>query len=89
MRYTTKIELPVEKSKAGSYVLSYDALQQMLRHLGEQGNIVSIEWENGNCVATVDVFSPVTLDPEVSSLELFVRDIVNQNSGKIDRLFLL
>lgn len=82
MRYTTKIRLPVERGNFHSYTLSYNVVQQLLEMLSKESNIVSVEWENGDCVATVEMLSPVTLEPTYSSLELFARDIINQNSGK-------
>lgn len=82
MKYIAKIELPVEKSRYGNYVLSNKALNQMLNLISKKCNIVSVDWENGNCTATVEILSSVTLDSKATSLELFVRDVIYQNSGK-------
>lgn len=82
MRYTTRIELPVKHGKAGNYVLSSAALHQMIKHLESCGNILSIEWENGNCIATIELLDTVSLEPKYSSWELFVKDVLNQNSGR-------
>lgn len=82
MRYTTRIELPVTESKNGSYVLTKLALQQMLEHLKTHCNIINIEWNRGNCIATIEVFSPVELESEPTSFELFVKSIINQTNRK-------
>lgn len=82
MRYTTKIRLPVERGNSHSYTLSYNVVQQLLDMLDKESNIVSIEWDNGDCVATIEMLNPVTFEQQYSSLELFARDIANQNSGK-------
>ena len=67
MRYTTRIVLPVERGNFHSYTLSYNALRQVLECLNVEGNVVSVEWENGDCVATVEMLAPITLEQEYSS----------------------
>ena len=82
MRYTTRIELPVTESKNGNYVLTKLALQQMLEYLKTQCNIINIEWNQGNCIATIEMLSPVELESEPTSFELFVKGVINQTNRK-------
>ena len=82
MRYTTRIKLPVERGNFESYAVSKSVLQQILDAIGI-GNILSVEWENDDCVAIVGIQTSLKLETEYSSLELFVRNIINQNSGRI------
>jgi len=78
MRYTTKIELPVKTSKCGNYILSDTALRSLLEQLKTHCNIINIEWNEGNCFATLELFSPVQIKSEQSTFESFVGDVVNQ-----------
>lgn len=82
MRYTTKIELPVGTAKGGNYILNEAALQKILEQLKTKCNVISIEWHEGNCTATVEMFSPVELESKPTSFELFVRDIISQVNRK-------
>ncbi len=82
MRYTTKIELPVVTAKSGKYILTETALEQLLDHLKTKCNVINIEWHEGNCIATVEMFSPVELESRLTSFELFVKDIISQENRK-------
>jgi len=82
MRYTTKIELPVATAKSGNYVLTKYALEKLIDQLKTRCNVINIEWHEGNCTATIEMFSPVELESEPTSFELFVRDMISQVNRK-------
>lgn len=80
MRYTTTIELPVKQAKQGHYILSKEALSAMLAQFATQGNIINLEWKNDNCFVTVEMYSAEKFEAAPSSFELFVQDVIRQNS---------
>ena len=82
MRYLTKIELPVERAKNGNYVLNDVALEKLLEQLQTTCNVIGVEWHSGNCIATVEMLSPVELEAQPTSFELFVRDVISQENRK-------
>lgn len=80
MRYTTTIELPVKQVKQGQYILSKEALSSILAQFATQGNIINVEWKNDNCFVTVEMYTAEKLETVPSSFELFVQDVIRQNS---------
>ena len=82
MKCTTKIRLPVERNTLSNYVLSSDALQKILQQLKTIGKVVSIEWEHGDCIATLELVITEPLLFEGSSYQLITESDFNQNSGR-------
>lgn len=82
MRYTTTIELPVKQAKQGQYILSKEALSSMLTQFATQGNIINVEWKNDNCFVTIEMYTTNKVESVPSSFELFVKDVICQNSGQ-------
>lgn len=67
--YKTKIRLPVERGNFESYRLNTHVTQTLLHQISDSCNILSVNWEDGYCVADVEFSTEDQLE-KIQSLEL-------------------